>query len=378
MSDSEGPGSLSFIDAVLEIPLVYEKVFATSAMLLMTLIFCYLPYVVARKWRRANWLISLLNCVAGGVVLGALLLHMVPEMIKPHDHSHCSAHGHAHAHEFPWGAFAAGISFLGLFSIDRLFLSHAHCENDEKPTKAKGKGDQNHSHSHSHAHGHCNHDHDHSHEHDHDHGHNHKHHYEASDIEALDTSRHEDCHEADVMGGCHMEGIRAAGKSPMQAYVFVLALSMHSLLEGLGMAGKNSSPDLTRFLVGLFAHKWIEAFALGVTVMSAGLSTLGSFGLIFFYTVLTPVGIVIGMAADYFVLQSQNNASSASLINVTGSASSLPYVFNGLAAGSFMFVACIEMIPPEFHKREQTTLVKFLGVCMGFFVMAAAATYHSH
>lgn len=170
-----------------------------------------------------------------------------------------------------------------------------------------------------------------------------------------------------------MEGIRTS-KSRIQAYVFVLALSMHSLLEGLGMSGKNSESVLYRFLVGLFAHKWIEAFALGVTVMSSGIPRVTAFGLITFYTILTPVGIVGGMLADFWSLSSTaSSVKSASAGNAL-----LPYIFNGLAAGSFMFVSCIEMIPPEFHKREDTALVKFLAVCLGFMIMAVAATYHSH
>lgn len=162
-----------------------------------------------------------------------------------------------------------------------------------------------------------------------------------------------------------MEGIRTS-KSKTQAYVFVFALSLHSLLEGLGMAGKTTTQELSSFLVGLFAHKWIEAFALGVTVVSANFTPIAAFSLMAFYTVLTPVGILGGIAADYFTMSTQN--ANSKLVEL---------VFNGLAAGSFMFVACIEMIPPEFHKREQSTFVKFLAICLGFILMAGAASFHA-
>lgn len=347
------------------------KIWATLGMLALTVVFCYLPWVVHRKWRKATWLISILNCLAGGVVLGALLLHMIPEMVVPHDAGSCNGFNQ-------WGCLAAGVSFLLLFSVDRLFLSHAHCENDNEGGKAHAHEGHEHSHSHSHSHDHhhdCSHDHDHNHEHhsalDIPHIHHQKHEHKEIELVRQESSiesfhPHEDCHEADIMGGCHMEGIRTS-KSKIQTYVFVFCLSLHSLLEGLGMSGKNNSTDLFRFLAGLFAHKWIEAFALGVTVLGARFSNLESFFLMGFYAILTPLGIALGMLSDYFAETPELGQRAVS-----------EYVMNGAAAGSFLFVSCIEMIPPEFHTKNQSTPAKFMAVTLGFVVMAIVATFHSH
>ena len=161
-----------------------------------------------------------------------------------------------------------------------------------------------------------------------------------------------------------MEGIRTS-ETKIQCFVFVLALSMHSFLEGLGMATKNNERQLASFLISLFAHKWIEAFALGVTVFNAQFSTLYAFLLIIFYTVLAPVGILIGIFLDWY--------SSTSALNET-----MGMVLNGLAAGSFLFVSCIEMIPPEFHTRESTNIWKFVALVAGFAIMAGVSALHSH
>ncbi len=341
------------------------KIYATLGMLALTVFFCYLPWVVHRKWRKATWLISLLNCFAGGVVLGALLMHMLPEMVVPH----ITVDGKCGGHDYQWGCLFAGISFLMLFSVDRLFLSHAHCENDTEEVKGHG-----HTHAHAHAHHdaldipHVHHNHKHDHDHDHEHGncsHSHQITHQESSIESIEShSPHGDCHEADIMGCCHMEGIRTS-KSKLQTYVFVFCLSLHSLLEGLGMSGKNSRGELSTFLTGLFAHKWIEAFALGVTVLGARFSTLESFSLMGFYAILTPLGIIGGMLADYLSADGKNSIISL--------------IMNGAAAGSFLFVSCIEMIPPEFHTKNQSTPIKFLAVTLGFLIMAAVATIeHTH
>lgn len=351
------------------------KVACTLGMLALTVLFCYLPWVVHRKWRKATWLISILNCFAGGVVLGALLMHMIPEIIAPHV---VDVVGGETKCETQWGCFAAGVSFLLLFSVDRLFLSHAHCENEE--TSKGGHSLDAHSHSvqadpvniphvHHHHGKECNHDHDHDHDHGHDdhshsHSHAHTHARHPSSIESEEHGPHEDCHEADIMGGCHMEGIRTS-KSQLQTYVFVFCLSLHSLLEGLGISGKTVKNGLANFLFGLFAHKWIEAFALGVTVLSARFSPTKSFFLLGFYAILTPLGIALGMLSDFI---------SAS----TGTNQKLGRIMNGLSAGSFLFVSCIEMIPPEFHTKNQSTPVKFMAVVVGFLIMVIASLFHSH
>ncbi len=346
--------------------LLSEKLYATLGMLVLTMICCYVPWFMRRKWRNSKNTLSLLNCFAGGVVLGALLLHMIPEMVAPvHKHAPSADQKTCdHEHIYQWGCFAAGCSFLLLFAVDRMFLSHAHCENEEFNHDDKG-------HLHAHSHGH-DHEKGHHHEHTHDHGHGHTHghgHEHPQRMESLDSLQgdHQDCHEADVMGGCHMEGIRTS-KSRMQAFVFVFALSLHSLLEGLGMSGKSEISELNAFLGGLFAHKWIEAFALGVTVVSAKFSRLEAFLLMTFYGILTPVGILLGIAADALT-SSTSSADSYSLF--------VSVICNGLASGSFLFVSCIEMIPPEFHTRTESTPLKFLAICLGFLIMAVVATFHS-
>lgn len=347
-----------------DVPLFAEKLWATLGMLLLTLLCCYAPWFVRRKWRKSNRLISFLNCLAGGVVLGALLMHMLPESLFVGPPDSCG-----HFHGFQWGFFAAGASFLLLFSVDRMFLSHAHCENEGDQDKKASSGSHSHS-GHGH-HGHSEnekHSHPHHHAHAHDHSHDHLHRHESLDSLESQGKPHDDCHEADVMGGCHMEGIRAS-KSRLQTFVFVFALSLHSLLEGLGMSGKSSLAELNSFLIGLFAHKWIEAFALGVTVVSAKFSRTEAFLLMAFYTVLTPVGILLGMAADLIVLSSTTSDDVSIFVSV---------MFNGLASGSFLFVSCIEMLPPEFHTRNSSTPIKFAAVCLGFLIMAYVSTLHAH
>lgn len=400
--------------ALTAIPYFWEKVISTTALLLVTVVFSYLPFVIKKRVRGAGLIMSYCNCLAGGIVLGAMLMHMIPEMMESahcdhghahgsaglavmpamggvtdlgfvlehgghkHDHKHDHPHDHkndkhaeepkkdsektkkqdAHAHDdhqdghshgFAWGSFSAGCSFLLLFAIDRLFLTHSHCA-DAHPTQSSKTQKSAHTHEHG-LHG-CSHDHDH-----------HQHH---EDLSLQPDAEHGSCHEDDVIGGCHMDGINAAA-SKAQTFVFVLALSIHSFLEGMGMATKNTWNGLVSFLVSLFAHKWLEAFALGTGVAKACFPAWHSFWLIFVYAALTPAGIILGMWMD-----AASKSTSAFSHQLTRQ------VLDGLALGSFLFVSCIEMIPSEFHKKNKHAPFKFFVLCLGFVAMAVISIFHFH
>lgn len=248
---------------------------------------------------------------------------------------------HDHDHGFAWGSLFAGTSFLFLLAVDRL-LMHAHS-----------------------------HDHEHHH---HAADHKHHHHQQVDEkgmatgdkccVEGPEVDDCASCHSEDLMGGCHMDGITSES-SGIQALVFVIALSMHSFMEGLGLATKNSQEGLSSFLISLFAHKWLEAFALGVNVMNGRFSPLLSLALITFYASLTPIGGILSMILQEVTMKGPY-------------ADVVIQALNGLAVGSFFFASCIEMIPPEFHKKTKHTIWKFLILCIGFAAMAGISVLHSH
>lgn len=363
------------MSGLLEIPFIGLKLTSTALVFLLTLICSFAPWIISLRFKKSNKLIPYLNSLAGGVVLGALLMHMIPEIVghghahghghgkkkkerkkeKNPDHLHSFIHdGHDHAHSFQIGPFAAGISFLLLFAIDRLFLTHSHCQDAQKEMTqvddsssphllhqdGKRKGDVEEC---------CRHDH-------------------AVDEDVVDE--HGSCHSADLVGGCHMDGINSAA-SQTQTFIFVLALSIHSFLEGLGMATKNKKSDLVLYLISLYAHKWLEAFALGVSIIKARFSRLHTILLVLFYAALTPAGILLGLGLDVWVSGGSGDGKFSWLTRETTS-----LVLNGLAVGSFLFVSCIEMIPPEFHKKTKHTPFKYLALVAGFGSMAAISALH--
>lgn len=416
-----------------EIPMWREKSLSALALLVLTLFFSYLPFVVKKKAAKAGSILSYMNALAGGIVLGAMLMHMIPEMMEHgHDHGSCTSvvpssenavktccshdhkhdHGHKHKdhdhkqkdhdhehehkdhdhkhekevkkasshehkdeenephqHGFAWGPFSAGISFLVLFAIDRLFLTHSHCEDAHPEKKKENKDDHKHGHDHQECNGHSDDEKHEHHHHEHHGGCSHDHHKHGQEtVLTVESKPHGDCHEDDLIGCCHMDGINS-NASKLQTVIFVAALSVHSFLEGLGMVTKSTTKQLVSFLISLFMHKWIEAFALGTGVAKAAFSSAHNFWLIFLYSILTPLGALLGM-----ILFAISNDFDGHLF----SNEMISQILDGLALGSFLFVSCIEMIPAEFHKQNEQSKFKFVALTCGFLIMALVSKTHYH
>ncbi|TBU02851.1 putative ZIP zinc transporter [Hamiltosporidium tvaerminnensis] len=189
-----------------------------------------------------------------------------------HDHKHHDHSSGAHSH-FNYGFLIAGVTFIFLLGIDSIVLKHSHCDN-------------------------------------------------------RDLIENHHLHDHDKFGSCNTESLKYS-TSKLQAFVFLISLSVHSFFEGLVF---NGSGSMKTYEIGVLIHKALESFALGVTIFSTKFSKVTIFLLIFVYSLLTPLGIVL--------------ANGISLNHITEN------IFNGLALGSTLFIIFVEMIPPNFHSSD--------------------------
>lgn len=140
-----------------------------------------------------------------------------------------------------------------------------------------------------------------------------------------------------------------------QAFIFVLAMSIHSFMEGLGVPVKSSN-ELKWYMFGLVGHKWIEAIVLGVSVFQREFSESMNFFLIFLYSSLTPLGIILGkISVKYF----------------SGSESFLIKLLTGISAGSFLYIGFLEMLNNGFGdaKTDQDYVIRVILIFTGFLLM---------
>lgn len=69
-------------------------------------------------------------------------------------------------------------------------------------------------------------------------------------------------------------------------------LSVHSIIAGLALGIQIE--DVWPVFIALAAHKWVEAFAMGVNLLKNKVSSKLFLRCVLFYTSMVPAGIVIG------------------------------------------------------------------------------------
>ncbi|KAI5167901.1 solute carrier family 39 (zinc transporter), member 1/2/3 [Nematocida sp. AWRm78] len=143
------------------------------------------------------------------------------------------------------------------------------------------------------------------------------------------------------------------GASKQEALVFILALSLHSFMEGLGVSSKKGS-QLVLYIISILVHKWLEAIVLGASVLTSKLSSSVCFTLILIYSSLTSIGSLIGRS-----------------VSTDSTNSTLTLILNGVAAGSFFYIGFVEMVGNEFETSSgkltrRKTFKKILSMFIGF------------
>ncbi|CAI2370247.1 unnamed protein product [Moneuplotes crassus] len=113
-------------------------------------------------------------------------------------------------------------------------------------------------------------------------------------------------------------------------YILMIALSVHSVFEGVAVGLEEDPADIWSFLIAIGTHKWAAAMSLGISMSSnVNLSPSTIKILILIFALSTPIGIVIGMIA----------MESSALVNIA---------FSSLAGGTFLYIAASEVVVEEF------------------------------
>ncbi|XP_056591558.1 zinc transporter ZIP3-like [Triplophysa dalaica] len=141
---------------------------------------------------------------------------------------------------------------------------------------------------------------------------------------------------------------------PLRLASLVLALSAHSVFEGLALGLQEDGAKLGSLFIGVAIHETLAAVALGVNVAKAGVPILDAVKLGVTVSLMIPMGIGIGMGIE----TAQNLAGS--IISV---------VLQGLAAGTFLFITFFEILSRELEDKHDR-LLKVLFLIMGYGILA--------
>lgn len=119
-------------------------------------------------------------------------------------------------------------------------------------------------------------------------------------------------------------------KCDLTPFILMIALSVHSVFEGIAVGLQDDVADIWSFLIAIGTHKWAAAMSLGISLsneMEHSHSTIKL--LILIFSLATPLGIFLGMVV----------MEAPPLINI---------VFSGLAGGTFLYISASEVVVEEF------------------------------
>lgn len=153
----------------------------------------------------------------------------------------------------------------------------------------------------------------------------------------------------------HFSRTEVAGAGPLRLVSLVLALSAHSVFEGLALGLQEDNAKLGSLFLGVAVHETLAAVALGVSVAKAALGMRDAVKLGVTVSLMIPLGAVVGLGIESV------QTLAAGVVSV---------VLQGLAAGTFLFVTFFEILSRELEDK-QDRLLKVLFLILGYAVLAA-------
>ncbi len=123
-------------------------------------------------------------------------------------------------------------------------------------------------------------------------------------------------------------------------YMLLVLLSIHSIAAGIALGLQAGLSTTIVIIVGILSHQGSESFAFVVSTHAAGLEPRRQKIMLAILALTVPVGILIGLAAS-------NLLSELSEVRTL-----IEGGFVAFAAGTFIYVAIIDIIHEEFAKRE--------------------------
>ncbi len=143
-------------------------------------------------------------------------------------------------------------------------------------------------------------------------------------------------------------------------YVLIFVLSIHSIIAGIALGSEIIMAQSIIIAIAILAHKGSAAFALGVNMIKSKLETRKIAKLIIIFSIMTPFGILIGVLLTHVL---DGHAIKFSIAT-----------FDALAAGTFLYIAIMDIFNEEFKERTDIYL-KLLFSILGLLLMALLAIW---
>ncbi|XP_012504757.1 PREDICTED: zinc transporter ZIP2 [Propithecus coquereli] len=167
-------------------------------------------------------------------------------------------------------------------------------------------------------------------------------------------------------GGTHVLELHSHGplpspsRSPLRALILLLSLSFHSVFEGLAVGLQPTIAATLQLCLAVLAHKVLVVFGVGLRLVQIGTGSRWAVFSILSLALMSPVGLAFGLAVVGGDLEGGRGLAQA--------------VLEGVAAGTFLYVTFLEILPRELA-GPATPLAKWGCVAAGFAFMAFIALW---
>ena len=132
-------------------------------------------------------------------------------------------------------------------------------------------------------------------------------------------------------------------------FVLMIALSVHACFEGIALGLQRSFVNTLNIMIAIVIHKGAASSALGISLVKVFPNDFKLVRqLICIFAFATPLGVAIGIACE----------NAGDIVDV---------IMSSIAAGTFIYIACTEIIVAEFSVggfRVFKLIAFILGACI--------------
>lgn len=275
-----------------------------------------------------NDIFFIIKAFAAGVILSTGFVHILPDAYEKLTKL-CSK---GKAWEFPWAGTVAMIAAIATMMIDMQATSYFNANSRQVIAKSRGgSGEEVPVHTHA-THGHS-------------HGTGESFSGHGDGLSSIELIRHR-----------------------VISQVLELGIVVHSVIIGLSLGASESPKSVRPLVAALTFHQFFEGMGLGGCITQAKFKNKSIAIMSIFFSLTTPVGIVIGIA----IMNSYHENDQAALI-VEG-------LLNAAASGILIYMALVDLLSADFMSPKMLTNKKLqiganIGLLLGAGCMSLLAKW---
>ncbi|KAM7500397.1 hypothetical protein LguiA_024811 [Lonicera macranthoides] len=287
------------------------KLIAIASILVASTIGILLPIVgkFVQAFRPENNLFFLIKAFAAGVILATGFIHVLPDAFESLT-SACL--GESPWGDFPFAGFVAMVAAIVTMMVDTFAMSYYHRLNFSNNTRQFVNVDEEKNDGQGHGHGHV-----------------HLHTHASHGSEASDASP-------------------KLLRQRIVSQVLELGIVVHSVIIGISLGASMSPKTIKPLVAALTFHQLFEGMGLGGCISQAKFKARAIIIMAIFFSLTTPIGIVIG-----FGISNVYNENSKNALIVEG-------VFNSASAGILVYMALVDLIAADFMNPKMLSNLRLL------------------